>query len=350
MDSGTLVRISPDVHTAAQDQAAVCRTVRTALERGLSWDTDAGGCVFEVMLSHLSHPAVVAAAHTVQRAARSGKTTPEQRHALLDQLRQAETCASDSAQRTSSGDGLWRSVDLAEPQPHLRNSVTRALAVIPARGGDDGELASSEVTSWRDSDQVVFCETVDLLHTAWPQMLAELQEMVHQVALLRGTAIDGFTDFAVHGAVMINQARLATGSTGLPGPVRLTEALVHEGTHTRCNAAQLVLPFLRPAGGDGELVMTPLRADPRPLAGLFQQLVVLVRSALLYRRLPAGDSTAAAAHRARQDKLIGQAHQGAATLARHREVLTDHGQEVLAEAMALLAGELGAEARQVVSR
>jgi HEXXH motif-containing protein len=245
-------------------------------------------------------------------------------------------------------------VDLAEPQPHLRDSVTRALAVIPvrsgSRGGDDGKLAGSEVTSWQDADQVVFRETVDLLHAAWPQMLAELRKMVHQVALLRGAAIDGFTDFTVHAAVMINQARLATGSTGLPGPVRLAEALVHEGTHTRCNAAQLVRPFLRPTGGDSELVMTPLRVDPRPLAGLFQQLVVLARSALLYRRLPAGDGTAAAAHRARQDKLIGQAHQSADTLARQREVLTDHGREVLAEAAALLAGELGAEAPQVVSR
>jgi HEXXH motif-containing protein len=249
---------------------------------------------------------------------------------------------------------MWSSVDLAVPQPHLRESVTRVLAVIPvrsgSRGGDDRKLAGSEVTSWRHADRVVFHKTVDLLHAAWPHMLAELREMVHQVALLWGDAIDGFTDFTVHGAVMINQARLATGGTGLSGPVRLAEALVHEGTHTRCNVAQLVRPFLRSAGGDAELVMTPLRADPRPLAGLFQQLVVLVRSVLLYRRLPVGDGAGAAAHRARQDKLIGQAHQGAETLARHRETLTDHGREILAEATALLEKELGAGARPVLSR
>jgi HEXXH motif-containing protein len=269
---------------------------------------------------------------------------------LTDQLRQATTLASHHAQQISSGDGLWRSVDLTVPQPHLRDSVMRALAVIPSRGGDDCTPAASEVTSWRDTDRVVFREAVDLLHIAWPQMLAELREMVHQVALLRGTAIDGFTDFTVHGAVMINQARLTTSNAGLPGPVRLAEALVHEGTHTRCNAAQLVRPFLRPASGNGELVMTPLRADPRPLAGLFQQLVVLVRSALLYRRLPVGEGTGAAAHSARQDKLIGQARQGAETLTRHDEVLTDHGREILAEARAVLESELGAGASQVLSR
>jgi HEXXH motif-containing protein len=321
----------------------VCRIVHIALERGLSWNADADRRVLDVMVSHLSHPVIVAAAHALQRAGRSGEITPEHHQVLADQLRQAAACASHSAQQTSSDNGLWRSVDLAVPQPHLQKSVARALAVIPARGGSGGDgrkPTSSEVTSWRDADRVVFRETVDLLHAAWPQMLAELEAMVHQVVLLRGNAIDGFTDFTVHGAVMINQARLVTGSTGLLGPVRLAEALVHEGTHTRCNAAQLVRPFLRPAGGDGELVMTPLRADPRPLAGLFQQLVVLVRSAWLYRRLPAGGGTSAAAYRARQDKLIGQAYQGAETLARHREVLTDHGQEVLAAATALLEREL----------
>lgn len=349
------MRIPPDARTAAQDQADVCRMVRAVVERGLSWNADADSHMRDVMLSHPSHPAVVAAAHAMQHASRSGKATPEQHHALVGRVRLAATaCACHSAQRTSLGDGLWSSVDLAVPQPHLQDSVTRALAVIPARSGSRGgagrKLAGSEVAFWRDADQVVFCETVDLLYAAWPQMLAELRQMVHQVALLRGDAIDGFTDFTVHGAVMINQARLATGSTGLPGPVRLAEALVHEGTHTRCNAAQLARPFLCPAGGDAELVMTPLRADPRPLAGLFQQLVVLVRSALLYRLLQAGDGAGAAARRTRQDKLIGLARQGADTLARHLDALTGHGRDVLAEATTLLGRELSAGACQMPSR
>jgi HEXXH motif-containing protein len=348
------VRICPDAVAARQDQAALCQIVHIAVESGLSCSSDPGRRVRSTILSHLSHPAVVSAAHALQRAGRSSKITQEQRQMLSDQLRQAAECTSHSAQQTLSGGGLWRSVDLAMPQPHLQDSVARALAVIPARkasgGGDDRTLAGSALTSWRDADHMVFRETVDLLHAAWPQMLAELRAMVHQVALLGGDAIDGFTDFTVHGAVMINQARLATGSTGLPGPVRLAEALVHEGTHTRCNVAQLVRPFLRPAAGDGELVMTPLRADPRPLAGLFQQLVVLVRSALLYRRLPVGDSTGAAAQRARQDKLIGQAHQGVETLHRHWKVLTDHGQEVITEATAVLESDLAVGASQALSR
>ncbi len=335
------VRISPEVLVAAQDQAAVRRIVRMVVERHHLCDIDADRRIQQVMLSHLSHPAVVAAAHALQRATRSGKPSSQDQVTLADQLRHAAACAVRSDQRASSSAGLWVSVDLAEPESHLRESLARALAVIPAphrsRSGDDQELAGSEVTHWRDNDRAVFREAVDLLYAAWPPMLAELRQIIYQVALLRGKAIDGFTDFAVHGAVMINQSRLVAGDTGLSGAVRLAEALVHEGAHTCCNAAAISRPFLRPASGNGELVQTPLRADPRPLTGLFQQLVVLVRSALLYQRLPGASNPA---HRARQHKLIGQAHQGAETLARHAQALTDHGQAVLAEARALLDREL----------
>jgi HEXXH motif-containing protein len=335
------VHIYPDSLAAVQDQAAVRRIVRMVVERHHLCDIDVDRRIQKVMLSHLSHPAVVAAAHALQRATRSGRPSSQNHVTLADRLRHAAACAVSSAQRASSNAGLWVSVDLAEPDSHLRESLARALAVIPpprrSRGGDDQGLAGSEVTCWRETDRAVFRETVDLLHAAWPQMLAELQEIIYQVALVHGKAIDGFTDFMVHGAVMINQARLVTGDTALPGAVRLAEALVHEGAHTRCNAAAVRRPFLRPANGDGELVQTPLRADPRPLAGLFQQLVVLVRSALLYRRLPGASNPA---HRARQHKLIDQAQQGAQTLARHADALTDHGQEVLAEATALLDREL----------
>lgn len=307
------------------------------------WDIDEDPGLLNVMLSHVSHPAVVAIAFALQCASRSGEVSLERNSDLKQKIRYAaNACASFDTQPTSSGAALWKSVDLALPQHHLCESVTRALAVIPARhdsrGNGDGEVLSSEVIPWRSADRAIFRKTVDLLHAAWPQMLAELREIIYQVALLRGKAIDGFTDFGVHGAIMINQARLVSDDTGLPGAVRLAEALVHEGAHTRCNAAAVGRPFLLPANGSGDLVQTPLRADPRPLAGLFQQLIVLVRSALLYRRLPGGASDPA--HHARQDKLIDQAHQGAETLTRHVPALTDHGREVLAEARALLDGEL----------
>ena len=140
------MRICPDVVTAGQDQAAIFRIVRITVESGLSCNADPDRRVRSMQASHLSHPAVVAAAHSLHRATRSGTIYPDKQQVLAEQLRQAIACASHGTQQTSSGDGVWSSVDLAPPQSHLRDSVMRALAVVPARGGDDCKRAGSEVT------------------------------------------------------------------------------------------------------------------------------------------------------------------------------------------------------------
>ncbi|MCT9011634.1 aKG-HExxH-type peptide beta-hydroxylase [Streptomyces rhizosphaerihabitans] len=221
----------------------------------------------------------------------------------------------------------------AEPSPHLIRSVTRALAALPT--GTDA-TGGSRVASWQRPDRAVLDESVARLAATWPQMLAELRIGVAQVALLEGPAIDGFTDFATHGAIYVNRSRLRTSPRGLPGPVRCAEALVHEGTHTRCNAAQLSTPFLTPAAGSAHLVRTPLRADPRPVAGLFQQMVVLARSSVLYALLLRGDTTATDALEARRSLLVERAQHAVVTLRERSPLLTDHGLTVLEECAALL--------------
>ena len=151
-----------------------------------------------------------------------------------------------------------------------------------------------------------------------------------------GGGIDGFTDFRVHGAVFVNRRRFATGRP-IPAEIRVAEALVHEGTHTRCNAAALGRPFLLPAGTDDDLlVLTPLRPDLRPLNGLFQQVVVLARCLSLYDRL-AGAGNGGEAVAARRDKLLAQSRQGLGTIGAHRARLAPHGLEVLGEAEAVMA-------------
>jgi HEXXH motif-containing protein len=85
--------------------------------------------------------------------------------------------------------------------------------------------------------------------------------------------------------------------------------------------------------------MTPLRADPRPLTGLLQQLVVLVRTLLLYDRLAPQPSIAAtAAVAARRDKLCQQATEALRVISAHTAKLTHHGRAVVTESSQLLAG------------
>ncbi|MEK8143064.1 hypothetical protein NKH18_15350 [Streptomyces sp. M10(2022)] len=84
----------------------------------------------------------------------------------------------------------------------------------------------------------------------------------------------------------------------------------------------------------------PLRLDPRPLTGLFQQMVVLARSVLLYRCLLADDTGGVgtdAAVQARHDRLARSAVEAVSTMTRHREALTDHGTAVLEDAAQVAA-------------
>ncbi|WP_158692617.1 aKG-HExxH-type peptide beta-hydroxylase [Streptomyces roseochromogenus] len=314
------MRVAPDARQSAEERTVLVRMTRSALARaGLA-----------VTPAEAAHPAVVEIAHLAQRGVHVGTADPERIGRLgrmLDWARAGITGPPPPA--------ATRPVEPAAPAPHLERSVARARNSLPARDDGAGKPRESALVAWREHDRERLRETIALLTAAWPEAWAELEEVLFQVALLDGSAIDGFTDFGVHGAVFIHRDRLGPGPGALPGTVRLAEALVHEGAHTRCNAASVAAaPFLRPAQGEAQLVATPLRIDPRPLTGLFQQVVVLARSVMLYERvLDSGtEASASAAVRLRRDELAADALAGVRTLMDHRDALTDHGVSVLEDA------------------
>ncbi|MFC5148700.1 aKG-HExxH-type peptide beta-hydroxylase [Streptomyces aureoversilis] len=306
--------VEPDLTTAHADQQALQRLLTAVAE---------GAGLPPLPL----HPAAVEAAHRAQGAVRRGGGGAGAGGAP------ANGWAGPPAP-AATGPAAWP-VELAGPadHPHLLRSLRRALAQLPSRPGADGQPVTAALGPWRTADQEALEAAVRLLQDVWPEMLDELRTVVRQVALLDGMAIDGFTDFTVHGAVLINRRRLSATRSGLPGPARLAEALVHEGTHNRCNVAGVRAPFLHPAADDtaGPLA-TPLRPDPRPLSGLFQQTVVLARCVLLHRRtadegtLPAAGR---AAVRARHDRLLTDLGTAVTSLTAHRTVLTEHGAGLL---------------------
>ncbi|WP_371621568.1 HEXXH motif-containing putative peptide modification protein [Streptomyces sp. NBC_01116] len=320
------MRVEPDARESAEERSALALIARTALER-------AG---LEVSPQEAAHPAVVEAAHVAQHVLRSGPPAPERLARLTGMLDRARA---DRA--ATPAPGLPWPTDLAVPGPHLERSVARALKSVPDQDSASGVPHGSGVAGWRAAEKDAARRAVTLLESAWPGAAAELRAVLVQIALLDGPAIDGFTDFTVHGAVFIRRDRLTPDADGLPGPVRFAEALVHEGAHTRCNAASVAAPpFLRPVEGGGPMVTTPLRLDPRPLTGLFQQMVVLARSVLLYRRLLAEDTGALGtdpAVQARHDRLARSAVEAVSTMTRHRDALTDHGTAVLEDAAQVAA-------------
>ncbi|AJT69978.3 hypothetical protein T261_8385 [Streptomyces lydicus] len=309
------MHIEPDRQGAVDDRTVLLDRMREVLGRaGLAPPQGDG----------LRHPAAVELVHTVQRALRAGPLAPGRRQSL-------------EAQLAHVSQPLFGPAD---PQGHLKRSVGRALKAIPAAVGAGGQPVTAEVAVWRPAERELLTEALSLLTRVWPESAVETREAVVEIALLDGDAIDGFTDFTVHGGVFVNRARLTESGDGLPGPVRCAEALVHEGAHTRCNVAAVRKPFLLPerSAGTGSsqqddlLVATPLRADRRPLTGLFQQTVVLTRSLLFYRRL----GNLGTAVDARRDRLLGSARQAVDTLTDHAHKLTTPGQQVLVECAAAL--------------
>ncbi|GGP35139.1 YcaO-like family protein [Streptomyces abikoensis] len=326
------MRIEPDAGPAARDEERLGGLVAGVL-------ISAGCAAGTWQHDDLRYPGMHALAHRL-RPARRERPSPVDREHTTQQVRTVVLQARDSAARARcTAERTGWAVDLAPPgERHLEDSVLRALREAPEPAGvthaGDGcpTARSAAVVDWDAGQREVLAEAWRTLRTSWPRMSAELEVTLRQVVLLGGWGIDGFTDFTAHGAVFVNSRRL-TGREpdGPAGHVRLAEALVHEGTHNRCDSAAASAPFLR-ASGAGELLSTPLRPDARPLAGLFQQVVVLARSVLLYRRLP--DGTAA---RARHALLLDRGRRGAATLRGRSEALTDTGRELLEQAEAVFA-------------
>jgi hypothetical protein len=342
------LRIQPDCTDAVRDQASTVRlatdvlraaAVHAAVDRDPSVVSilDAGG-VRREELNRRAYPGLFAAAFEGQSLRHRGDVGVAERQRFHARLREAAQAAVVSAERVGNGPCPQWAVDLPPVERHLQESLRRAKAQIPTRDDRAEDVARLAVRGWTEDERSVHCGASCLLASVWPEMLAEVATMVRQVALLEGFGIDGFTDFASHGAVFVNSSRLQPSHSGLPPEVRLAEALVHEATHNRCNAAAVRQPFLEDAGGDAaSLVHTPLRNDPRPLTGLFQQLVVIVRCWLLYERLLASPGAPGAdGLRARRDMLRSQGLQASRTLRAHQSKLSDHGRSVVAEAEHLL--------------
>ncbi|GAA1987736.1 aKG-HExxH-type peptide beta-hydroxylase [Kitasatospora viridis] len=326
--------VTPDARAAEQDGRTVARLVRAGLSRVLpEADLPAE--------TALGYPGYHAAAHRAQRLTHRQTSGGQPDRQLAEELRGVDADARASAARAArrTGEARWP-VDLPPAERHLLESLDRARAGLPPRPERAAELAALTVAPWNPRHRRAFDRAERLLGEVWPEMLAEVATVVRQVALLDGWGIAGFTDFTVHGVVFVNADRVLPepADGALPAPLPLVEALVHEGTHTRCNAAAVTTPFL--SGAPTDLLRTPLRADPRPLAGLFQQVVVLARSVLLYRRLlaapPAALNGGRAAAEARHALLTAQGLAGCATLEDHREALTDAGRSTAAQARTLL--------------
>ncbi|WP_406090591.1 aKG-HExxH-type peptide beta-hydroxylase [Streptomyces sp. NBC_01013] len=235
------------------------------------------------------------------------------------------TLRQEAAYRTRRRDGLARTGE----SDYAARCVRRALSQAPPEM--DRSTVTSHLTDWSPPQRALLDRALALLDAAWPQAYTEVVTAVAEVSLLGGHGLIGFTDFVAHGAVFISDFQL-TPRDGVSAEHLLAESLLHEATHTVCNASATTEPLIRsPRGGEAPRVSTPLRSDPRPLAGLTQQLVVLTRCAELYARAGVEGSDGAGLAR-RAQLLAGQAAAAGTTLRKFEKHLTEAGVRLVDEA------------------
>jgi HEXXH motif-containing protein len=114
----------------------------------------------------------------------------------------------------------------------------------------------------------------DLLDRGFPEMSAEIRELLREIVIAEGPedpkaqTFDGASSYMLWGATLLN----ARGQTTV---LDTAQALAHESGHNLlfgfCASGSLV------ENADEELFSSPLRADPRPMDGVFHATYVVAR-------------------------------------------------------------------------
>jgi HEXXH motif-containing protein len=125
-------------------------------------------------------------------------------------------------------------------------------------------------------------KAMDLLDRGFPEMAAEIRELLFEVVIASGPTekdamtFDGSSSYMLWGAIMLN-------ATGQSSVLDTAQALAHESGHNllfgHCVNGSLV------ENDDGEEFAHPLRQDPRPMDGVFHAAYVIARMHQTVERL-----------------------------------------------------------------
>lgn len=113
-----------------------------------------------------------------------------------------------------------------------------------------------------------------LLDRGFPEMAAEIRELLHDIVIAAGPTdpkaltFDGASSYMLWGAILLN-------ARGQNNVIDTIQALAHESGHNLlfgfCTSEPLV------ENADDELFHSPLRADPRPMDGIVHASYVIAR-------------------------------------------------------------------------
>ena len=130
------------------------------------------------------------------------------------------------------------------------------------------------------SERIV--EAMDLLERGFPEMAAEIRELLFEVVVAAGPTepgmmtFDGSSSYMLWGAIMLN-------ATGQSSVLETAQALAHESGHNLLFGQCVNGPLVE--NGSEESFAHPLRQDPRPMDGVFHAAYVIARMHQTVERL-----------------------------------------------------------------
>ncbi len=142
----------------------------------------------------------------------------------------------------------------------------------PEKAGNHVDLGGRPESEWVD----VLAQSFALVERFLPREFAEMVTMLHQ-------AIPVGYDDRRHLSASYREAVGTIYLTLHPNVMTMTEAVIHEFQHNKCNVAAHSAEFI--SNAYEPLYKSPVRPDPRPLWGIMLAVHAFLPVAELYRRM-----------------------------------------------------------------
>lgn len=181
-----------------------------------------------------------------------------------------------------------------------------------------------------------FDEAFALLDAGFPEMAAEIRELLREIVVAAGPedpkalTFDGASCYMLWGAILLN-------ARGQKTVLDTAQALAHESGHNLLFGFSASGPLVENA--DDELFSSPLRKDPRPMDGVFHATYVVARMHQTLTRLLASGVLDAAQTTAAQADIAAHARNFAIgdAVVREGARLTKVGREAIEAAREYMA-------------